>query len=118
MSKIAGKGHPARSHYVAEWLRYRGLSLRKLELRLEQEPGETLLSYTSLGRIARGEQALTPEILHALAHALNCGPEDILLINPLLTPEVVDLMAAVRAIRNSGDRAKIVQATRNVLAAA
>lgn len=105
-------------HFVAEWRAFRGLSLRELAQRMEYEPGEELLSHSSVRRIENNEQGLTPEILHALAHAFDCGPEDILLINPLINPEIIDLMAAVRKIRDLKDKSKIVQATKNVLAAA
>lgn len=105
-------------HYVAEWRAYRDLSLRELELRMEYEPGEPLLSYASLGRIERGEQALTPDIMHALADALHCGPEDLLLVNPTIEPELIDFMAEVRRIRALKDPEKIDQAKRNLRAVA
>lgn len=105
-------------HYVAEWRAFRKLSLRQLELRLEHEPGETLLSSTSLNRIEKGEQFLTPEIMYALAGAFDCGPEDLLIVNPLLEPEVIDLMAAIRKLRETKDPGKIVQATKIMQAVA
>ena len=104
--------------YLREWREYRDLSLGRLALRLEKEPGEETISRQSLSRMELGEQTIPPEMLFALAEALDCGPEDILLVNPLIEPEVVDLMAAVRRIREMQDPAKIVQATKNVLAAA
>lgn len=88
-------------HYVAEWRTYRKLSLRRLSERLEFEPGEELLSSTSLNRVEKSEQPLTPELLHALGQAFDCAPEDILTINPLIEPEVIDLMAAIRRLRAS-----------------
>lgn len=101
--------------YVFEWRTHRRLSLRQLALRLEIEPGEELLSATSLNRIENDQQALTPAVLHALAAAFDCGPEDVLTVNPLLQPEVIDFMAAVRRIRGL-DRDEILRATK-VLAA-
>lgn len=89
-----------RSHYVAEWRQFRKLSLRQLAQRLEYQPGEELLSSSSLSRVEKGEQALTPELMHALADAFNCGAEDLLVINPLIRPELIDFMAAVRRLRN------------------
>lgn len=112
------KSTDRKPHFVAEWRAYKRLSLRQLAQRMEYEPGEELLSHSSLRRIENNDQGLTPDILHAMADAFGCGPEDILLVNPLKNPEIVDLMAAVRQIRSLGDRAKIVQATKNVLAAA
>lgn len=105
-------------HYLAEWVAFKDLSYRKLALRLEKEPGVELLSHVSLNRIANGEQPLEAEVLHALADAFDCGPEDIIGVNPLLEPEVVDLMAAVRKIRRLHDPVITKQATKNVLAAA
>lgn len=105
-------------HYMKEWREFRDVSLRKLAERLEKEPGEELLTSTSLNRIEKGEQPLTPEVLYALADAFDCGPEDILTVNPLLEPEVIDLMAAIRRIREMNDPAAVRQATKNVLAVA
>lgn len=99
-------------HYLADWRKYRGLSLRRLAERLEREPGEELISVTSLSRIERGEQPLTPEVLHASAFALDCQPGDIIEINPLLDPELIDLMAVIRKL----NPARRVEAT-NILKA-
>lgn len=109
-----------RMHFLKEWMEYRdGISIRKLHLRLEHEPGEELISTSALGRIVSGEnQGISPEVLFALADALDCGPEDILTVNPLKEPEVVDLMAEVRRIRMLNDRSAVKQATRNLLAVA
>lgn len=109
-----------RMHFLKEWMHYRDrISIRKLHLRLEQEPGEELISTSALGRLVSGEnQTIDPEVLYALADALDCGPEDILTVNPLKEPEVVDLMAEVRRIRQLNDRAAVKQATRNLLAVA
>lgn len=107
-------------HYLREWMKFRGnISIRKLHLRLEVEPGQELLSSSALGRLVSGEkQSIEPEVLHALGDALECGAEDILTVNPLLEPEVVDLMAAIRRVRAMHDPAAIRQATKNVLAVA
>jgi transcriptional regulator with XRE-family HTH domain len=107
-------------HFLKEWMEYRGrISIRKLHLRLEYEPGVELISTSALGRIVSGEnQSIDPEVLFALAEALDCGPEDILTVNPLKEPEVVDLMAAVRRIREMRDPKAVQQATRNLQAVA
>lgn len=98
-------------HYLAEWRAFKKLSLRRLALRLEREPGEEMLSSTSLNRIELGEQPLTPEVMHALANAFDCAPEDIIGINPLLQPELIDFMAAARRLRKATPQ-KIMEATR------
>lgn len=105
-------------HFMAEWVAYKKLSYRRLAQRLEKEPGEELLTSTSLNRIANGLQPLEADVLHALANAFDCGPEDILTVNPLKEPEVVDLMAEVRRIRQLQDPRAVRQATRNLLAVA
>lgn len=98
-------------HYLPEWIEYRGLSLRRLVQRLETQPGEELISLSSLSRMKKFEQPLTPEVLHALAHAFSCDPEDIIGINPMIEPEVIDLMAVIRKMRMAQDREAIVKAT-------
>ena len=108
---------PVKSHYVAEWRAYRRLSLRQLALRLEYEPGVELLSASSLSRVEKGEQALTPDLMYALADALNCGPEDLIVINPLIRPELIDFMEAVRRLRNLPP-AEIPRATKLIRAIA
>jgi transcriptional regulator with XRE-family HTH domain len=102
---------PQKLHYLPEWRAFKKLSLRRLAERLESEPGEELLSSTSLNRIEKGEQPLTPEVLHALAIAFDCAPEDIIGINPVLQPELIDFMAAARRLRNRPPE-KILEATR------
>lgn len=102
---------PKKLHYVQEWIEFRKLSLRRLAERMEKEPGEELLSSSSIGRIANGEQPLEAEVLHAMADAFDCAPEDIIGINPLLKPELIDFMAAARRLRDR-DRDKILEVTR------
>lgn len=98
---------PRPPHYIREWRKFKGLSLRQLTERLEYEPGEELLSASQLNRVERGEQPYYPELLAALAHAFDCEPEDIIAINPLLKPELIDLMAVIRKLRTP----QILQAT-------
>lgn len=86
-------------HYLREWRYFRDrMSLAKLAQRMEREPGEELLSSVSLGRIERGEQPLTLEILHAAAFALSCDPIDILTVNPLKDGHVIDLLKVLRSL--------------------
>lgn len=101
----------AKLHYLPEWIEFRGLSLRRLVQRLEKQPGEELISLSSLSRMRKYEQPLTPEVLHALAVALACEAEDIIGVNPLLEPEVIDLLAIIRKMRQRHDRDAIVKAT-------
>jgi len=98
-------------HYLPEWIAFKKLSYRRLAQRLEKQPGEELLSSSSLGRIAKGEQPLDAEVLHALAAAFDCAPEDIIGINPMLKPELIDFFAAARRLRGRSPE-KILEATR------
>jgi transcriptional regulator with XRE-family HTH domain len=82
-----------RQHYIRAWREYRGLSLGKLALRLEQEPGKTFLTTASLSRIERGLQPYTQETLEALAEALNVEPWDLLHHDPNKEGDLVDLCA-------------------------
>ncbi len=65
---------------------------------MEVEPGTPLLSHESIRRIAKGDNPLTIDYLHAFAEALDCDPTDILTINPLMEGRVVDLLAIVRSV--------------------
>lgn len=80
-------------HFIKEWRKHRGLSLRKLSDRLEVDPaGESIASHARLQRVEKGEVGYDEELLHALAHALNTTIFDLLEVNPLKQGEVVDLM--------------------------
>jgi transcriptional regulator with XRE-family HTH domain len=109
------KSREKKLHYLAEWRRFRSLSQQRLVLRMEREPGEEVLSTASLSRIENGTQSMSAELAHAFAHALDCAAEDLFGVNPLLEPEVVDLLAVIRQLRE-GPKSKILQAT-NVLRA-
>jgi hypothetical protein len=97
---------------------FRNVSLRRLLQRLERAPGEELISLTSLTRMKNYQQPLTPEVLHALGDALDCGPEDIIGVNPMIEPEVIDLLAEIRRLRSHHNPAAIVQATQHLRAIA
>lgn len=84
-------------HYIRQWREYRGYSLRSLANMMEREPGgELITSHANLGRIEKGQQPYSEEILEALAHALQCSVTDLLTVNPLVDSEVVDLMALLK----------------------
>lgn len=83
-------------HYLREWRKYRGLSLRKLAERMESEPGIQLTSHANLGRIELFQQPYTQEILEAAAVALDCTVGDILSVDPTKEGEVVDLLRLLK----------------------
>jgi len=83
-------------HYIAEWIKHRGVSLRKLAARMEAAPGEQMLSHASIGRIAKGEQPYSEEILLALADALDCTVPQLLTVNPLKDGEVIDMLTLLK----------------------
>lgn len=78
-------------HYIREWRKHRRLTLRQLCERLENEPGEPLVSESQLAKIERGEQNYRQEYLEAIAVALNTTPAMLLSHNPLKQGEVVDI---------------------------
>lgn len=85
-------------HYIKEWIEHRGLSYRRLAQRMEREPGEELISFASVGRIANEKQPYTEETLEALAHALDAEPWQLINVNPLVEGDVIDLMGYYRSL--------------------
>jgi transcriptional regulator with XRE-family HTH domain len=80
-------------HFIRQWRKKRGVSLRKLAARLEMEPGgEPLVSYSSLSRIESGEQPFSEPILNAIADALNVTRVMLLEMDPEKEGHVVDLL--------------------------
>jgi transcriptional regulator with XRE-family HTH domain len=92
-------------HFIREWRKYRGLSLRRLAERMETEPGELLTSHANIQRIEKYEQPYTQEILEALAEALEVSPTDLLSVDPSKNGEVVDLLRLI----NDKNRAQAVR---------
>jgi len=87
---------PLGKHYIAEWIKYRKASLRKLAARMESEPGVQLISHASIGRIAKGDQPYSEEILIALADALDCSVAQLLMVNPFKDGEVIDMLSLMK----------------------
>jgi transcriptional regulator with XRE-family HTH domain len=81
--------------YIRQWREARGLSLRALAGRLEQEPGEELISHASLQRIETGSQPYSQPILEAIANALSVTPTQLLEHDPTKQGEVVDMFAGL-----------------------
>ncbi|TPK14139.1 helix-turn-helix transcriptional regulator [Mesorhizobium sp. B2-5-11] len=82
-------------HFIREWRKFRGLSLRRLAERMETEPGELLTSHANIQRIEKYEQPYTQEILEAIAEALEVTPIDLLAVDPTKNGEVVDLLRLI-----------------------
>lgn len=93
----------SKKHYIKQWREFRGYSLRKLAARMEESPGEELLSFASIGRIENGKQPYTQQTLEALAFALDCKPYMLLTMNPLVDGEVIDIMKLLEG--DSGGKA-------------
>lgn len=112
VSKVSKTKPKYRVTFIRDWRDFRGLTLKQLEHRMEKEPGETLITSVSIGRIERGLQPYTQPILEALAEALDCTMADLLEVNPKKQGEVVDLMRILRSMdRNKiGELAKIARA--------
>lgn len=80
-------------HYIKQWRKKRGISLRKLAARLETEVGgDPLISYASLNRIEKGEQPFSEPILNAVADALAVTRSMLLEMDPEKEGHVVDLL--------------------------
>jgi transcriptional regulator with XRE-family HTH domain len=78
--------------YIKEWRDKRGLSLRRLAERLEQEPGgDLMISHTSIGRIEKGQQPYSQPILEALSRALGVPAWMLLEVNPEKDGDVIDI---------------------------
>lgn len=84
--------HRLGRHYIREWRKAKGLSLRRLADRLEVTPGgEPLLSYVSLGRIEKGEQPFNEETIDAIAEALGVTRLMLLEIHPEREGALIEL---------------------------
>jgi transcriptional regulator with XRE-family HTH domain len=83
-------------HFLREWRKFRGLSLRGLADRMEAEPGIPITSHANIGRIETFQQPYTQEIIEAAAHALDCTVEQILTVDPTKDGEVIDLLSLLR----------------------
>lgn len=101
-------------HYLKEWRKKRGLSLRKLADRMEIEPGVPLMSHANIGRIENFEQPYSQELLEAAAEALECSVSDLLSVNPLKDGKVIDIMDMLRG-KSDADMEAAKQAIELVL---
>lgn len=84
-------------HYIREWREYRDMSLRKLADRMEVEPGVPLMSHANIGRVEKGDQPYTQELLEAAAIALDTTVTDLLTVDPRIDDAVAQLTAILRA---------------------
>ncbi|TPM37028.1 helix-turn-helix transcriptional regulator [Mesorhizobium sp. B2-3-2] len=82
-------------HYIREWRKKRGLSLRRLAERMETEPGVLLTSHANIQRIEKYEQPYSQDILEAIAEALEVSVTDLLTVDPTKDGEVVDLLRLI-----------------------
>jgi transcriptional regulator with XRE-family HTH domain len=81
-----------KKNYIREWIKFRGLSMRKLEQRMLNEDGTPIISYASISRIAAGKQAYNQGTLEAMAYALSTTPGALLERHPERDAEIVDLL--------------------------
>jgi transcriptional regulator with XRE-family HTH domain len=95
--------------YIKEWRLKRGLSLRKLAARIEVRPGEDLISFSSLGRIEKGQQPYSQPIIEGVAEALGVTVPMLLEINPDADGEIIDLLRHMDADRRA-ESLKILKA--------
>ena len=77
------KPRPQR-YFFKEWRKHRGYT--------QEELAEMIgLTAPSISQLETGKQGFTDSTLEAIAEALNCGPGDLLMRNPLCRRAVVDL---------------------------
>jgi len=89
------------THYIQAWRKYRKLSLRRLAARMENTPGEEMISYASLSRIEGHKQPYNETILNALAEALDCEPWMLLKVDPEKNGKVIDMLLHLPADKQS-----------------
>ena len=72
-----------RKTFIREWREFRQLSLRELADRMiDPETGERAITAQSIGRIENRQQPYNQATLEALAEALGCEPQDLIMRNP------------------------------------
>ena len=69
-----------RPTFIKSWRKYRNLSQDRLVERVSERVEN--FSKSSLSRIENSKQPYSQDILEALAWALNCEPEDLLMRDP------------------------------------
>lgn len=77
--RISNPQSPLQVTHIREWRQHRALSLDKL---VDQMSERLEISKASLSRIERAQQPYTQPILEALAWALDCEPEHLLMCGP------------------------------------
>ncbi|MFC2253477.1 helix-turn-helix domain-containing protein [Labrys portucalensis] len=84
--------------YIKEWRLKRGLSLRRLEDRLETLPdGKPMITHVSINRIEMSKQPYSQEVLEALAAALECTPAELISVDPNSENEMLELLRRLPA---------------------
>lgn len=72
---VTPRPKPRRRVFIREWRKHRGLTLEQLAERVDT-------THATLSRVERGRQDYTQGLLEALAEALSCDPEDLLMRDP------------------------------------
>lgn len=80
-----------RPTYLRQWREYRRISLRQLADRINAGRPDALISYVSLGRIERGIQPYSQDVLEAVADALDAEPAALLSQPPDAGPGIYDI---------------------------
>lgn len=79
-TRVTHKARQLRSHFIRAWREHRGLSQDKLVARVQERVEG--FSKSTLSRIERAEQPYSQPILEAIAWALDCEPQDLLMRRP------------------------------------
>lgn len=82
-------------HYIKHWRKYRDITQGQLADRMEDKPGERLMSHVTVSFIENGKQSPTLEQLGAFAEALDVSVNDLIGTDPTKDGEVVDLLKLI-----------------------
>lgn len=98
--RIGQKQLSYRQTFIRQWREHRGLSQDRLVERVRERV--PTFSKSTLSRLERGHQAYTQPILEALAFALGCEPQDLLIRKP--DSEIWSIMDTLQDLPESQQR--------------
>ena len=110
--RVTHRTRQLRRTFIKEWREARAISQDKLVERVRERVDS--FSKSTLSRLERGEQPYSQPILEALAWALDCEPQDLIMRRP--NDAIWSIMDSLQAVPE-GEReqiARIIQTFRKV----
>lgn len=98
------KGQQRRKLYIAEWREYRGLTQEQLAERVD-------MSVSNISQLERGLQGYSTEGLEAIAHALQCEPGHLHMVDPNRDEDIWSLWETAK----DGERREIVSFAKGIV---